>query len=65
MADSAVGKFAYPTGRSSAVGLGYDAGVMDAIPAPSLAAFCGVGNPWMLGMLRAGEIGLDIGCGAG
>jgi arsenite methyltransferase len=65
VADSAVGKFAYPTGRSGAVGLGYDAGIIDAIPSPSLAAFCGVGNPWIPGMPRAGETVLDIGCGAG
>jgi SAM-dependent methyltransferase len=65
VADSAIGKFAYPTGRSGAVGLGYDAGVIDAIPAPSLAAFCGVGNPWIPGMPCAGETVLDIGCGAG
>ena len=65
VAESAVGKFAYPTGRAGALGLGYDAGVIDTIPASSLAAFCGVGNPWGLGVPREGETVLDIGCGAG
>jgi SAM-dependent methyltransferase len=65
VASSAVGKFAYPTGRAGAVGLGYDVDVIDTIPAASLAAFCGVGNPWRLGLPRAGETVLDIGCGAG
>jgi arsenite methyltransferase len=65
VARSASGKFVYPTGRAGAVGLGYDAGVLDAMPASSLAAFCGVGNPWVLGMPRTGDTVLDIGCGAG
>jgi hypothetical protein len=50
VASSAVSKFAYPTGRAGAVGLGYDVDVIDTIPAASLAAFCGVGNPWRLGL---------------
>jgi arsenite methyltransferase len=62
---SAIDKFAYPTGRAGAVGLGYDVGMLDAIPAASLAAFCGVGHPWRLGRPRTGEAVLDIGCGAG
>jgi SAM-dependent methyltransferase len=65
VAGSAVGKFAYPTGRAGAIELDYAADALDAIPSPSLAAFCGVGNPWILGAPRAGETVLDIGCGAG
>jgi SAM-dependent methyltransferase len=65
VAASAIDKFAYPTGRSGAVELGYDTNILDAIPSPFLTAFCGVGNPWSLGVPQPGQTILDIGCGAG
>ena len=37
----------------------------DAVPADSLSSFAGVGNPFVFGALRPGEIVLDIGSGAG
>ena len=62
---SAEGKFAYPTGKAGAEGLGYDS--LDIVNAPSelLDFFCGVGNPFSLGQIGPGEAVLDIGCGAG
>jgi len=57
--------FAYPTGRAGAETLGYVAAELDRCPPSALTSFCGVGNPFELGPLGAGEAVLDIGCGAG
>jgi arsenite methyltransferase len=57
--------FQYPTGRE---GLGlqqYSPEILPQIPADLLASFCGVGNPFSLGPIYAGEAVLDLGCGAG
>jgi SAM-dependent methyltransferase len=62
---SASGRFTYPTGLEGAQLLGYDPGVLSAIPAEMMASFCGVGNPFRAGVVHAGEVLLDIGCGAG
>lgn len=59
------GRFAYLTGRAGALALGYDATVLEGFPEETLAAFCGVGNPFALGPLQSGEAVLDVGCGAG
>lgn len=62
---SPVGYFTYPTGESSALGLGYPAQIVGALPADIRARFVGVGNPFALGAVRPGEALLDLGCGAG
>lgn len=62
---SAEGKFTYPTGREGALALGYDAAIVDALPPELIESFCGVGNPFSLGPVQAGEAVLDVGCGAG
>ena len=65
MALSAEGKFAYPTGRAGAEALGYDpVFIHEALPA-LLNSFCGVGNPFSLGVIQPGDNVLDIGSGAG
>ena len=56
---------AYPTGRAGAAGLGYDPGILDAAAPGLVEAFCGLGNPFLLGEVTAGEAVLDVGCGAG
>ena len=56
---------AYPTGRDGAEGLGYDPKILDAAPPGLVEAFCGVGNPFLLGGVAAGASLLDVGCGAG
>lgn len=62
---SAEGKFAYPTGRAGAQALGYEpVFIHEALPA-LLNFFCGVGNPFSLGMIQPGDNVLDIGSGAG
>lgn len=55
----------YPTGRAGALGLGYDPTILEQAPAAQVEAFCGVGNPFLLGEVIAGEHLLDVGCGAG
>jgi SAM-dependent methyltransferase len=62
---SAEGKFKYPTGRAGALGLGYDASVIENMPEDLVESFCGVGNPFSLGAINPGEVILDVGCGAG
>jgi ubiquinone/menaquinone biosynthesis C-methylase UbiE len=62
---SAKGKFPYPTGKDGLKGLGYDPVVLESADARFFGSFCGVGNPFSLGDIRAGESILDIGCGAG
>jgi arsenite methyltransferase len=65
VAQSASGKFAYPTGREGARALRYDPALIDAALPDLLESFCGVGNPFSLFPIQAGTIILDVGCGAG
>ena len=64
-AAGAGGCFQYPIGPEGLLLQGYPPEVLEKIPAEILATFCGVGNPFSLGPLHAGEAVLDIGCGAG
>ena len=64
-ARSAAGKFKYPTGREGAVALGYPPEILDRLDDDLLDGFCGVGNPFSLGIIDAGSVVLDVGCGAG
>ena len=64
-AAGAQGFFRYPTGRAGLELQKYPPDRLAPIPEDILAAFCGVGNPFSLGPVQAGESVLDIGCGAG
>jgi arsenite methyltransferase len=65
VAVSPKGLFNYPTGEASALGLGYPAQIVGAVPAEVRARFVGVGNPFALGGIAPGDAVLDLGCGAG
>ncbi len=60
---SAAGKFNYPTGRDGAIQQGYDPTIIQSIPDELIESFCGVGNPFRLGIITSGETILDVGCG--
>ena len=57
--------FHFHTGRPLAARLGYDADVVDRLPDRAVESFAGVGNPFSLRRLQAGERVVDIGSGAG
>ncbi len=57
--------FHFHTGRPLAARLGYDTVVVDALPDRAVESFAGVGNPFSLRSLEAGERVVDIGSGAG
>lgn len=59
------GNFRYPSGRAGLEAQKYDPEVLNALPDEVLASYCGVGNPFSLGLIDNGESVLDIGCGAG
>jgi SAM-dependent methyltransferase len=59
------GERKFPVGPDSAKRLGYAAAEIDALPPQATESFAGVGNPLALGELRAGEVVLDLGSGAG
>jgi SAM-dependent methyltransferase len=64
-AESPEGLFKYPTGRAGLEALQYDAELIGGVPAAVINSYCGVGNPFSLGPISAGNAVLDIGCGAG
>ncbi len=58
-------QFKYPTGKKGLEALQYDEALIDKLPDAVASSYCGVGNPFSLGKINAGEQVLDIGCGAG
>ena len=59
------GEFHFHTGRPLAKRLGYDNAVVGAMPDAAVESFAGVGNPFSLRPLQAGERVVDLGSGAG
>lgn len=57
--------FHFHTGRPLARLLGYGEETIDSIPERSVESLAGVGNPFRLGEIAAGERVVDLGCGAG
>ena len=61
----AEGQFPYPTGRESALRLGYDERGLEAAGADAVAGFVGVGTPFAVASPTPGARVLDLGCGCG
>ena len=59
------GTFHFHTGRPLAARLGYDAGLVDALPDRAVESFAGVASPFALRHLEPGEKVVDVGSGAG
>jgi SAM-dependent methyltransferase len=59
------GEFHFHTGRPLAQRLGYDDAVVGDMPDAAVESFAGVGNPFSLRPLEAGERVVDLGSGAG
>ena len=57
--------FHFHTGRPLAARLGYEASSVDVLPDRAVESFAGVGNPFSLRRLQAGERVVDVGSGAG
>ena len=57
--------FHFHTGRRLAAILEYQDEWLEGIPEPTIASFAGTGNPFVAGILNAGETVVDVGCGAG
>lgn len=58
-------QFGWATGKSNAETLGYEPRWLAALPDAVWASACAVGNPFSVAVLAAGEIVVDLGCGAG
>ena len=58
-------EYHFHTGRPLARKLGYDTSIVDALPDRAVESFAGVGNPFALRAIRAGERVVDVGSGAG
>ncbi len=65
VAGSIAGNFRYPTGIEGAKKLGYEPALVNSAPPELIEFFCGIGCPFSIGELYAGESVLDIGCGGG
>lgn len=65
VAENPHGEHHFHTGRPLAERLGYPRELVDPLPDSAVESFAGVGNPFSLRPLRAGEVVVDIGSGAG
>jgi len=57
--------FHFPTGRLACIFVGYPPGQLDLVPAAAVESFAGVGYPFAAGVIRQGDVVLDVGSGSG
>ncbi len=57
--------FHFPTGRAACRLVGYPEDVLAAVPESVAESFAGVGYPFRAGVIRSGDVVLDIGSGSG
>jgi SAM-dependent methyltransferase len=57
--------FHFPTGRLACLFVGYPGHQLDLVPASALESFAGVGYPFAAGVIREGDVILDVGSGSG
>jgi arsenite methyltransferase len=65
VARTSEGSFQYPTGEAGLKGQNYNTEILKKLPKDVFVSYCGVGNPFLLGPIKEGEVVLDVGCGAG
>lgn len=65
VASSNIGLFRYPTGQAGLDGQGYAPQWLKHLPPAVRECFCGVGNPFSMGLPAKGSAVLDVGCGCG
>ncbi|MGH8502966.1 MAG: MerC family mercury resistance protein [Gammaproteobacteria bacterium] len=59
------GAYHFPVGRTACRLLGYPEDMLETLPEDAVASFAGVGFPFRAGVIRAGDVVLDIGAGSG
>lgn len=57
--------FHFPTGRLACLYVGYPAAQLDLVPSAAVESFAGVGYPFAAGVIREGDVVLDVGSGSG
>jgi arsenite methyltransferase len=55
----------FPTGRRACEYVGYPGAELDRVPPAAIESFAGVGYPFAAGVIRPGDVILDIGSGSG
>lgn len=65
VASSNIGLFRYPTGQAGLDGQGYAPQWLKHLPTAVRECYCGVGNPFSMGLPAKGSAVLDVGCGCG
>jgi arsenite methyltransferase len=58
-------EFHFPTGRRACELVGYPRPVLETLPPGAVESFAGVGYPFAVDVIRAGDVVLDIGSGSG